>query len=584
MKRLSPIWRSLLRCLALASVLFTLHGSAYATGGTCPTSVTTAWPNITNCYYADFAGGSDSNAGTSEASPWQHLPGMGGTVSGVGPGAIDTQNGSGGICGSVCDLHGTGFILKGGVSWTSAAWPATIRATGTSGGYVYYGVDPTWYTGGSWSRPIFNAGGAAANLCGNTTTPASTSTCFQGFSFWTLAPVGYVVIDNIEFTNLYWYAAGVTNGQEGYINIARCGAGGGFCVFQNIYMHGWAHHAYNSGANADVCNLFGGDTTITDRTSIARYNVIDGSDTAEDACVAFWGDPPIAYGNYIHGVPNGAVVDSVISWHDNWFDTITTSYDTSQHQNTFEDNGASNNEFFYNNRVTNTTNSNGLTLNFAPCTGTTTYVFNNLVANTDDTPLNVQPECGTGTFYVFNNTIELGADSTPGSGNSGIGTGTYPGCPTGLSGCIYKNNHFIGTNNQSTQTCQAPCTDTTNLSQTISVAKANSSPAFNQFAFSQSPYIFSPTASTNSTVGTGTANASLCSTVNSANAATGAACLDDTTYGISYNATNHTTGTIPNRTANVRNSTPNIGGYEYSASSTSGDSLTGVTVRGSVIQ
>lgn len=516
---------------------FLVAGSVFAT-----TSLPT--------YYIDCANGNDNNNGTTKSAPWAHAPGMSGVIAAVGPGTIDSGNGCGG---NTCSVPGYSFIFKGGVtcgagSGAGGGFPWVMRMAGTGptlgSTLLYIGVDQTWYTGSSWTRPIMNMGGAAAGLCGTASSQVGSSGCFGGLAALYYAPTGYVQIDNFEWTGLYWNASGVQNGQEAYISAGHCGGGAGHCIVSNMYMHGWAHAPYKSGSNPDVCNLITSDS-VDDKNGVAYNNVIDGSDTAEDACVAFWYGPAIGYANYVHGVPNGAVVDSAVSWHDNWWDTITTSYDTTQHQNTFEDNGASNNEFFYNNLVTNTTNSSGLTLNFAPCSGTTTYVFNNIVANTDDTPLNVQPECGAGTFFVFNNSIELGADSVKGSGNGGIGTGTYPGCPSGLAGCTYKNNHFVGTNNQSTQICNAPCTDTTNLSQTIAAAKANSSPAFNQYSFSQAPYIFPPVASTNSTVLAGTNSSGDCSTVTNANAAAGAACVNDTTYGVGYNSSTHTVITPP---------------------------------------
>jgi hypothetical protein len=48
-------------------------------------------------------------------------------------------------------------------------------------------------------------------------------------------------------------------------------------------------------------------------------------------------------------------------------------------------------------------------------------------------------------------------------------------------------------------------------------------------------------------VGTGQNNMSYCTAISAINAAAGAACLSDTTVGISYNATKHTV-TWPNRT------------------------------------
>jgi hypothetical protein len=544
----------ILVCCSVRLVLAQGTCSNFA-GGSCPANIP---PGVTKFYFIDPSVGSDSNNGTTESTAWAHAPGMTGTTKGVGPGTIDIYNGSGGDnCGSsTCDFHGYGFIFRGGATTSygtgaRGGLPWIMREMGTSAAPLYFGYDPGWYTGSSWSRPIFNAGGANGNLCGNTSTAANGNTCNP---MWLWSPTGYVIADNFEWTGYYWYAnsTGGTlyNGQETIISFARCNSGGN-CIIENMYVHGWSHHAYSSGANPDVCDLFAGDTSIVDRTSVAEYNVIDGSDTAEDACVAFWGGPPFAYHNYIHGVPNGAVVDSAIAWGGNRFDTMTSSYDTTQHQNTFEDNGANNNEIFYNNFITNTTNANGLTLNFAPCAGTTTYVFNNVLGNTDDTPLNVQPECGAGTLYVFNNTIELGADSVAGTGNSGVGTGTYPGCPSGLSGCIYRNNQFIGTNNQSSQVCNATCTDTTNLSQTIAVAKANSGPTFNQYAFSQFPYVIAPVASTNSTAAAGTNSTSVCTTISGINSVAGTACASDTQYSLIYNTTAHTVS-VPGRPTNAR--------------------------------
>src|ERR1700734_663668 len=67
---------------------------AASAGGACPTGNQTIDPqgnpisianvgvtgtisgSITGCYYISKATGSDSNSGTTEASPWAHMPGM----------------------------------------------------------------------------------------------------------------------------------------------------------------------------------------------------------------------------------------------------------------------------------------------------------------------------------------------------------------------------------------------------------------------------------------------------------------------------------------------------------------------------
>lgn len=51
---------------------------------------------------------------------------------------------------------GDRFIFKGGVTWPSACFWFNILAGGNSSGNDYYGVDKTWFSGGSFTRPIFD--------------------------------------------------------------------------------------------------------------------------------------------------------------------------------------------------------------------------------------------------------------------------------------------------------------------------------------------------------------------------------------------------------------------------------------------
>ncbi len=91
-----------------------------------------------NVYYVDFIGGSDSNDGLSTSSPWKYAPGM------VGFSASYTHQ------------SGDRFVFKGGVTWPSSSLPLTISHSGNSTHYDEYTVDYSWYSGGSWSRPIFD--------------------------------------------------------------------------------------------------------------------------------------------------------------------------------------------------------------------------------------------------------------------------------------------------------------------------------------------------------------------------------------------------------------------------------------------
>ena len=90
-------------------------------------------------YYIDFTAGDDANAGTSTAAPWKRAPGMTG------------------FTGSHTSADGDQFIFKGGETWTSAVYPWTIANSGGSGNPDVYTVDDTWFTGGGWTQPVFDA-------------------------------------------------------------------------------------------------------------------------------------------------------------------------------------------------------------------------------------------------------------------------------------------------------------------------------------------------------------------------------------------------------------------------------------------
>lgn len=116
-------------------------GSAHA-AGPCPASVPSG---ITTCYYADYVNGADTNSGTSETSPWKHIPGM--------TGSGDSCSGN---CAAVTPSAGMGFILRGGTVWPYTVFPFVWtwagKSSGTSpgctgSGCIYIGIDTTWFTG-----------------------------------------------------------------------------------------------------------------------------------------------------------------------------------------------------------------------------------------------------------------------------------------------------------------------------------------------------------------------------------------------------------------------------------------------------
>ncbi len=101
-------------------------------------------------YYIDYAGGADSNAGTSKTTPWKHQPYM------VG------------FTGTYTHSAGDIFIFKGGVTWAYSAadhiFPMTIKAGGATGNPDQYAVDKTWYAGTSYMPPVFDGCQTAEGL------------------------------------------------------------------------------------------------------------------------------------------------------------------------------------------------------------------------------------------------------------------------------------------------------------------------------------------------------------------------------------------------------------------------------------
>src|SRR4051812_43244379 len=147
-------------------------------------------------YYIDYAGGSDSNSGTSKSSPWQRCPGMQGF----------NQN----------YLHAPGdhFIFKGGVTWPASVFPMTVTVGGASdSARDYYGVDPTWFTGGGWGRPIFDG----------QRTLKDNGVVFAGGTWFQ--------VDNIEFKNFVFSGSG----QHACIK-----AGWHEVWVSNCYIHDWS--------------------------------------------------------------------------------------------------------------------------------------------------------------------------------------------------------------------------------------------------------------------------------------------------------------------------------------------------------
>jgi hypothetical protein len=541
-----------------------IAGKAYAAGGTCPSGpnylnpttgsmVTLASLGVTNCYYISAAG-SDSNSGTSEASPWLHAPQM---PACSGNCAV-VQNNNSGI------PPGTGLILRGGDTWhmgdssaspyTGGTWDFNSGQTpsGTSSNPIYLGVDKTWFAGGSWTRPILTGDNPICNASTLSSTclssPLSNSGIVQYYltscktipggtnDMLRLSARKYYVIDNFELMGLCTTSPGQPDGTD---NFVAYGSAGATLTFENLYMHGWSHLRFADQNGAPGCNAgnvcfntsaFDGSVIGGGAGENILFNVIDGAES-DPAGLGFCkhGGYNVAY-NVIR-YTSQCLVSNLHTFHDNLYEYFFEN----GHSNVLESNNnadVSPVSAIYNNIFRNLETSGGkggVALWLSPAVGSTDYVFNNLMYSVGPMEIfNVGLNQGDqGRLAVFNNTIQ--ANSVNGFIFGCQSTHAHP--------FTAASNHYVVDGTPYSTPCSG-LTDMTNLTMTNAAAKSAG------YTVSQL-YAYSPTSATSPTAGNGTNNSSFCSAIAAAAASMPSlsdaafVCQNDTSYACTYVLSNH---------------------------------------------
>lgn len=578
-----------------ALVLFVaLVGASWAQGscsnfaaGSCPASVPAG---VTKFYFFDYVGGSDSANGTSESTPWQHMP--------------SCQNAT-----STSAAHtpstGEGWIFKGGVTVDYHCWPANVPWGGSSGTPDYMGPDPGWFTSGSWARPIFSGGGSAGyNSNSGTMLGDSTHNAI------------YITIDNIEFTGLYWSG---TNCQSSaaYCNyvawhVAGFNVGGSSAdgwEIKNIYAHNITHSAYPT--SNDPSNTSAIFWIPRAANSSFHNNYLDNSDGGADCCWGVYAGN--IYQNYFNDFDNIVFQASSSNndnaspflLHDNTINQMVTTFypnnGSEPHGNCIHVFGtltSSYKQLIYNNRVNCMDYSGQPTWGNAESflweeDGSVGYYFNNVNTNEyQGNGYNIGNFSGGsqgGTLTTFQNTNECGLDP-----NSPKGTSNDPGnlCvnvkvststtalaeynDVGFSSNYYGGagvflpSGWAGTFTSSprvSKTCGGIATTTfggTYFCVPIGVGNGTGNLNISQ------TYPFAPLDTTAaSLIGTAANLISTCTAISAINSAAGTACLSDTTLGVSAVVSGHTVS-FPARTP-IAHATGvgqwEIGAYEESAAS-----------------
>ena len=541
--------------------------------GTCANFVATssaAVPSgVTHFYFIDYVGGSDGNSGASEAAAFQHIP----------CGANATSN----AAAACTSASGTGWIFKGGVTVAFASWPANVPFGGTLANPTYIGPDPGWFTGGSWTRPIFSGGGASLNAdaIGGSLLTDSTH------------HASHFVLDNIEFTGFFWSSStncSVQSGTCGYVSTfqALTASTDTAWEFKNLYAHNITH-APPAGSVQDQAP-YGLFWMPRDPLSSFHDGVIDNSDGGNDCCGAvttgnIYNSYFTALNNAIYNPSTATESETIFLAHDFTIGHVVNTFQNfgnPPHGNCvhlFGTNPSTFKELIYNAYI-NCDSTDAETFEMEE-DAATMYAFNLVVTN-EAQPNGFDTSAFTtlgGTYYYFNITEECGLEPTPqypcfhlrnqptvtvlnmfGIGTNNPGPSVFPAPP-------YPNGGYSGTYSAA-PTVSKLCAGvtTTNFGGTLICAPIGSGNGTGNLNITQT-YPFAPLdATAAATIGTASSTTvkSLCTTISGINAAAGTACLSDTTLGVSYNTSNHTVSS-PARTPILRptgSANWQIGAYE----------------------
>lgn len=514
---------------------------AFGVGGTCPAGVPSG---ISSCFFVSAAG-LDTNTGIDESHPWLHAPGMTNCAS---------------TCLSTTPVAGEGFILRGGDTWhfsgggTPVGLPWTWSVSGSSSsaspgctgsGCIYVGVDQTWFSGGSWTRPVMTGD--------NPLSTSPVASCSNTNSDFFSLNASFVVADNLEFTGMCYQGADghgaascASNCDDNQVGIGQS-PGTENITAENFYIHGWTHKGFTCTfpgqltGNCDVGEAMGTDShTPGDINNLYSGLIVDGadSDPLSFACMVYGGFAIIQ--SVCRDTSQGFVTNNNQIFHDNLIEFLNEGSDPVKHANTYEMNANSGSIQFYNNVVRHIglTNAIGVNLWFNP-TGNA-YIYNNVVYDIQ-TGANYFDVAGVGaTWNLFNNTFQQPLS------NSIIQNQSFT--PTTW---FSTNNHFI---NQNGTTVASVYAVTTNVTSSHDIIQLNSTANSQGYTAVQQ---YAPTNVSGATVGAGTNLTSSCGT-------NFVALCSDTTLACSYNSSNHTVS-CPARTTIARPASVawNSGAYQF---------------------
>jgi hypothetical protein len=472
-------------------------------------------------YYIDYAGGNDGNSGTSKTSAWQHAPGMKGCAAN---------------CASTTPVPGDSIIFKGGVTWPASVFTWTIPSSGTAGNPIYYGVDKTYYTGSAWERPIFDDGGTGNKMLA------------MGYF-----GLNYVTIDDFEWKNWSWTGnAGPTSGVIGL-------AASTYVTVENNYFHGWSHGTSAAGTTDGCVIIDGYGNGPAGLGTHISYNVFDGSDSTNggDSCYATYHMEDHDH-NYVHNLSNGFVLNAAAHIYDNTIGPINQSFDVVDHENCLELNEGFRSSGPYTSYIYNNVIYDCRAETIIGENGTDVYVWNNLMYQSGSQTLAGLMSIGSGwQVHAFNNILDNRNNSAENGCILDGGGGTLLDLRNNF--CINSHNEFYDLAGTASANIVCDSVGATCGNWVMTPSEATAAGITQSETYIDQPLDATCTGKSGCPVGNG---------LNLSSLATGdlATLANDTTYGVGYDAANHTVATS-SYTSTARPSTGawDAGAYNFSS-------------------
>ena len=425
--------------------------------------------------YYIAANGSDSNNGTSENTPWAHLPGMATWTGSHTPTAGDT------------------FIFRGCDVWGNSNFPINWTWSGTSSNHITIDHDPTWYNTSScsaWNRAIWDAQNAVI----------APPECSNWNTYLIFGNVSYVDVNWIELRNKYWTSSAADAScypREAFVTVT---SGANYVTLNNFYIHAWT---VASGAEDIDYGLYNSGCT----TCTASYLVVDNSDgTKYTGLGVQW---PTTHSIFAY-VANALKPHMSGEYGYNDISHIAASI-SGVHPNCIETTPTilgSGNFFIHDNRIHDQDPNPGS--GAGGCEGLqvgnpgeTDYVWNNLFynntvsgANGPDLPQN---SYNTVAIYYWNNTNVDSRSFCVSIANNGNKWSTA---------FVMQNNHCITTgtpsgSSQSGNMVSGTITGATTITFSNNIVESLSSANSKGYTNAQG-YVYSPNSSSSETVGAGT--------------------------------------------------------------------------------